>query len=655
MHDDLSRRALLRITGMTAASAALASGCSFLQTAPTKKKGPGAGASDAKEAPALAAQVKAGKLPPLAERLPAKPMMLEPLNEKGQYGGILQYGAIDRNFAANTYLTWTSLVEWTPTVPPEPGPALAESWEVENEGRAFVFHLRKGLKWSDGEPFTTDDLMFAYHDVWSNKEINPIFPSWLSGGGKPPKFIQVDKQTLRVEYEIPNGLLLRNLCFQGVAHDLLHPAHYLKQFHQKYVSAAELEQKMKKYGSATWMDLYAGRHDIWLNADFPVLAPWKIVQPLTSAGNTARVERNPYYWKVDPEGRQLPYIDGAVFTILTSETLGLRASSGRIDLEFGDVDTASLPLLLQKEESEPYKVLRWTPDGSFAAINLNASHPDPVLRKLFADVQFRAGLSHSINRPEMNDALLAGQGTMTHPCAQPEDTYFIKGMGERYTEFDLVKANEYLDGAGLTKRGSDGFRLRPDGKRMKLVATTFDTGGGVPMVTALEYAKRYFAKAGIDLAIRMISRTLWYQQIPQGDYDIAGYPTAGYLWDIDALWYVPTNGLTYWAPKYGQWYSDPNGKFSMKPDGDIRRLQILFDELQRTVDDKGRLQLGQEILKLHDKNVWIIGTVRPPFIPVTISEDLRNIPEKGIVSFRANGEAAMNMPQVFFVNADKHP
>jgi peptide/nickel transport system substrate-binding protein len=650
MHDDLSRRGLLRIAGMTAASAALASGCSLLSTAPTKKKGPTAGAAGAKEAPALAAQVEAGKLPPLPQRLPAKPMVVEPLSEKGQYGGILRYGTIDRGWAANTYLTWTSLVEWTPTTPPEPGPALAESWEIENDGRVFVFHLREGLKWSDGKPFTTDDLMFAYNDVFLNEELNPVFPAFLSSAGKPAKFVQVDKQTLRMEFEVPNGLLLRMLCFQGMSHDLLHPAHYMKQFHKKYASPADLKAAMKKYSAATWMDLYAGRHDIWLNAAFPVLAPWKISQPLTSAGTTARVERNPYYWKVDPDGRQLPYIDGAVFTVLTEETLGLRAASGDLDLDLGGVNVKSRPLLLQREESEPYKVLRYTPDGYFYAVNLNQSHPDPVLRKLFSDVQFRAGLSHSINRQEMNDALLAGQGTMKHPCAQPEDPYFIEGMGERYTAFDLAKANEYLDDAGLTRRGSNGFRLRPDGKPMKLVATTF----GEEQIAVLEYVKRYFAKAGIDLALRVISRTLWYEQIPQGDFDICGYPTAGYLWDIDALWYVPTNGYTYWCPKFGQWYSDPNGKFSEKPTGEIRQLQVLFDDLQREVDDQARLELGQDILELHDKNVWIIGTIRPPFIPVTVNEDLRNIPPEGVVTFRGNGEAVMNMPQVFYANPDKH-
>ncbi len=654
MASNFSRRDLMKVGGGALVGGTMLSACSFLSTDPKKKAGPSKAASGAKEAPMLAEQVKAGKLSPLAERIPKKPMVVKPLQGPGVYGGMLQRAQIDRNFSSNQYMTWASLVEWTPTTPPEPGPGLAESWEIEDGGKAYVFHLRDGLKWSDGEPFTTDDLMFVYENVYTNPEHYPVFPTWLTAGGKPAKFVQVDKQTIRFEFAAPHGLLLKYLCFMGASGDLLHPRHYLKQFHPRFVDKTKLAALLKEYKVATWQDLYGNRRSIWLNPDYPVLGPWRVTKPISGSGNTATVERNPYYWKVDPDGRQLPYIDGAVFTVLPGETLGLRASNGQLDLAAWDIQSAVIPLLIENEEAKPYKVLRWTPDGMFSAVNLNQSHPDPVLRRLFQNVEFRAGLSHAINRQEMNDALLAGQGIMTHPCAQPEDPYFVKGMGERFTEFDLDKANEYLDSAGLTRRGSDGRRLRPDGRPLKLIATTFEVGVGVAMVDVLEYVRRYWAKVGITMSIKNISNTLWYQQIPQGNYDIAGYPPAGYLWDIDSLWYVPTSGLTYWAPKYGNWYGDPKGKFSMKPEGEIRQLQVLYDELKQTADDQARLQIGQEVLKLHDKNVWIIGTVKPPFTPVVVSEDLGNVREKAVASFRTHYEAAMDLSQLYFKNPDRH-
>jgi peptide/nickel transport system substrate-binding protein len=198
------------------------------------------------------------------------------------------------------------------------------------------------------------------------------------------------------------------------------------------------------------------------------------------------------------------------------------------------------------------------------------------------------------------------------------------------------------------------MRLRPDGKPMQLVATTFQVGVGVDNVDLLEYVKRYWAAVGVDIAIKNIAQTLWYSSVAQGKNDILVYPPAGYLWDIDSLWYIPTNGLTYWAPRYGNWYGDPKGQFSAKPEGDIRQLQVLYDQLLQAPDDATRMDLGRQILRLHDKNVWIIGTVQPPFSPVVVSEDLINVPEKGVASFRTHYEAAMNLPQISFKNPDKH-
>ncbi|WP_460666476.1 ABC transporter substrate-binding protein [Kribbella swartbergensis] len=636
---------------------AVLSACSFLETDPAKKgRGtPPAGANlkGAKESPMLAERVKAGKLPPLEQRIPKNPMVVKPLTEPGVYGGTLQRAQVDRNFSSNQYMTWAGLVEWTATVPAEVGPGLAHKWEVLDDGRTYVFHLREGLKWSDGHPFTTDDLMYTYNDIYLNKEINPVFPTWLTSGGKPVKFVQVDELTIRFEFETPHSLLLKFLCFMGTANSLLHPSHYMRKVHPNHAEKAALQAEMKKAKVTTWQDLYDQRRNIWTNADYPVLGPWMMERPV-AGGTAATIVRNPYYWKVDEQGRQLPYIDRAVFTILPAEPLGLRAANGQIDLATWDIPSAVIPQLMQNEESKPYKVLRWTPDGLFSSVNLNQSHPDPVLRALFGKIDFRAGLSHAINRDEINQALLAGQGRIQHPCAQPEDPYFEEGMGQRFIEFDVAKANEYLDKAGLTARDGKGMRLRPDGKPMKLIATTFQIGVGVENVDMLEYVKRHWAEVGIDMAIKNISPTLWYSSVPQGKNDILAYPPAGYLWDIDSLWYVPTNGLTYWAPRYGNWYGDPNGQFSAKPEGDIRQLQVLYDQLLQAPNEEKRLELGRQILRLHDKNVWIIGTVQPPFWPVVVSEDLANVPERGLASFRTHYEASMNLSQIFFRHPDQH-
>ncbi|MGH3490360.1 MAG: ABC transporter substrate-binding protein [Actinopolymorphaceae bacterium] len=653
-----SRRELLalcRSLGGAAAGAYALTGCSFLSTDPDKAAGPAAAARGAKEAPMLAELVKTGKLPELSARLPKDPLVVKPLNEAGVYGGTMQRGQIDLNGDGLQYMGWAGLVEWSPTTPPEPSPGVAASWEVQDDGRTYVFHLREGVRWSDGEPFTTDDVMYVYENVYLNEELNPVFPGWLSTAGKPGKFVQEDKQTFRIEFAAPHGLLLKYLCFVGLAggvNPLLQPKHYMSAFHPDIAGKDKVDALLEEAGVDAWVDHYHARHDHWKNADLPVLGAWRITKE--PKGNNATAERNPFYWKVDPAGRQLPYIDGASYTFLDQEAFGLRAANGQVDLAAWDLSYQSAPLLIRNAEEKGYRFLRWKPDGLFHALNLNQSHPDPVLRELFQDINFRAGVSQAINREEMRDALFAGQGRLQHPCAQPEDPYYLDGMGMRFTAFDEARANDLLDQAGLAARDDDGMRLRPDGKPMKLVAQTFTIGVGVPSIQILEFVKRYWAKVGIDMAIKNVSAELWYASIWHGDFDLNCYVPAGYLWDIDSLWYIPTSGLTYWAPKYGNWYGDPEGKWSMKPEGDIRQLQVLYDELVQQADDAKRLALGQEILKLHDKNVWIIGTVQSAFAPVVVSGDMGNVRDDAVASYRTLYEAAMDLSQLYFKHPDQH-
>lgn len=660
---NLSRRDLMRAGGFAAGGAALSaiSGCGFFSTEPKKDTGPVAG-EDAKESLMLTEQVKAGKLPPLKQRLPENPLVVQPQSEVGRFGGTAQRGQIDPNADGMQYIGFASLVEWSPTTPPRPSPALAESWDVEDEGRTYVFHLRKGVKWSDGEPFTTDDLMYVYEHVFLNETLSPVFPVWLSTNGTPGRFVQVDEHTLRIEFADPHGLLLEYMCFCGTWNNgglqyTLQPKHYMSQFHEDIAGKDEVKAMVKEAKNDSWADFYLEKRDHWKNPELPVLSPWKIERPSGTSGNTAEAVRNPYYWKVDPDGRQLPYIDRAMFTFLDGETLGLRAAAGDIDMAAWDLSFQSSPLLIENQKDNGYRFLRWKPDGLFHAVYLNMSHPDPVLRELFNDINFRAGFSHAINRSEIRDALFAGQGRIAHPCAQPEDPYFIDGMGQRFIEFDVDKANDYLDKAGLTKRDSEGMRLRPDGKPMKLLAQTFDIGVGVPMIDVLEFVSRFLGQVGIDMEPKQISSTLWYDgngDVATGEFDILGYVPAGYLWDIDSLWYVPTNGLTYWAPKYGIWYGDKGSEFAMEPKGEIRQTQLLYDQLQAEADRDARIRVGQEILKLHDENVWIIGTVQSPFAPVVVSEDLGNVREDAVASYRTGYEMAMDPAQLYFRNPEEH-
>ena len=282
MTANMSRRNLLKAGGGVVA-ASLLPGCSALSTEPEKKGGASAAAAtDAKEAPMLAERVKAGKLPALEKRLPAKPLVLKPLSEAGVYGGTMQRGQADPGRNDLDYAAWAGLVEWSPTTPPKPQPGLAESWEIENDGKVYVFHLRQGVKWSDGQEFSTDDLMFVYQYFWDNGSLDG-FPSWLAPGGQKAKWTAPDKYTLRMEFAAPNGLLLQNLCFIGAAQAVLQPKHYLSKFHPKFTDAAKLKALLKQHRQDTWENLYQAMRDKWKNPERPVLGAWKLTKAMPAA------------------------------------------------------------------------------------------------------------------------------------------------------------------------------------------------------------------------------------------------------------------------------------------------------------------------------------------------------------------------------------
>ncbi|WP_152363119.1 ABC transporter substrate-binding protein [Microlunatus speluncae] len=649
---DPTRRDLLRLGGGALVSAPLLAGCSLLSTDPANKPAPSAAGDQngAKEAPALAEQVKAGKLPPLAERLPKNPMIAQPVQEVGAYGGTLRFGAAGEDPSAITHPARSGLVEWNLdcTAPQE---GLAEKWEIVDDGRTYVFQLREGLKWSDGEPFGPDDLIFLYDHVYGNKTLTPAPTSWLAADGKQAEFAKIDDHRFSISYDKPNSLLLKYLCFAAIAIDLIKPAHYLKQFHPDFVELAKLKKLAKDEGYPSWNDLFVAKDSLWKNPERPVLGAWKLTKPTDTKNANATAERNPYFWKVDPDGRQLPYIDKLSWTFTEPENLILQTANGQYDLNMG-VGIAATPILAEKAEEKGFEVRRWQSDGWFVVVNLNQSHTDPVIRSLFANLDVRAALSHAINRDEINEALLAGQGTTDQPCGQKEDEYFEEGMGKRFVEYDVAQANSLLDKAGLTARDGDGMRLRPDGKKLRLTLTCFEFLGGVNAIDVFEFVRRYWREVGIAMEIKVISPELWYASVGHGEMDIMGYVHVGYRWDIDPLWYVPALGLSYWAPRFGNWYANPNDEYAEEPTGDLRQLQILYDQLIAEVDDAKRIEHGRQILRLHDQNLWVIGTVRPPFEPVVVSKELINVPQLAVTSHRS-GDVATTC-QLFFRNPENH-
>lgn len=598
------------------------------------------------EAPMLAEQVEAGTIPAVDDRLPSNPMEITPWEEIGTYGGTLNralVGPADGN-GWRTIAT-DALFEWEMGAA-VPIPSLAESISTNDDNTVHTITIRDGLKWSDGEPFTTDDIVFYYEAVLQRDELGAVArnQTWKSVAGIPTEVVKVDDLNVEFRFGAPFALLQQLLAYYG--DEMLMPAHYMSKFHPDFATEDDLQAEVDAAGVDDWTQLFIQKYNVFLNADLPVMNPWKV--DVAFPANQMVASRNPYYWKVDTDGNQLPYIDEIVTDLIEeSQAITLRASAGDIDFQYRHIRFSDIALLVENAEANGYQVLRWADTTGWFSLYMNQSHADPVMRELMQNLDFRVGLSHAINRGEMNEILYLGTGEISHPAGLAGDPYFVEGFGQRYLEYDVDKANELLDGIGLSERDSEGYRLRSDGERLSLTISTYPFETGASSVDGYELVASYWEAVGVQTIIDLKERALWTDYTTGNEHDVAGYLTASVLWNINPTWYVPTNSGTYWAPLYGAYYSS-GGEGGEEPPELYKHLQDLYDELTVTLDPEANLAIGQEILQIHDENIFMIGTVKTPFQPVIVNNNLGNVVIDGVADFRLRHEGQSKFYQLFF-------
>jgi len=607
------------------------------------------------ESPMTAALVKEGKLPPVEQRLPKNPIVVKPLEEVGVYGGTLRrawmgpgdrWGIAKICYDANNLMRWASdsktILPW-----------LVEKYTISKDGRVFTFKLREGLKWSDGQPMTTDDVIFWYEDVIGNEELTPTFPSAFVQDGVRAKFVKVDNYTFRIEFKNPNPMFIYTFPTQGWFIDnskgsfaFYAPKHYLMQFHPKYTPKDKIEALAKQKGFNKWYELFQFMIDYIQNPDLPTMSPWKIVSKSPNEPVFV-MERNPYYPVVDTEGNQLPYIDRVVhYLVSDAEMINMKAVAGEIDFQARHMRLPNYTLFMQNKEKGNYRILVWrTGTGADPAIYLNQNVKDPVKRKLFQDVRFRQALSLAINREEINKILFFGLGVPMQAAIPPGSAYYDKAWAQAYAQYDPGRAKILLDAMGL-KVGKDGFRIGSDGKPIELVVS-FTTYPGSANMSTMELIKSYWEAIGIKTIIKQVDRSLYTTQCNSGDIEIG-------VWVLDRMSNVAispgrllgtwTDGP--WAPLYARWYWT-KGQEGEEPTGDIRKIYDLWDEFNRTVDARKRDTIIRQIIALHRKNIWIIGTVGGIPQLVIVNNKLRNVPD-GILWDDPFRSELNSFPEQFF-------
>ena len=603
------------------------------------------------EAPMLRVKVAAGELPPVEKRLPEEPLVIVPVEEIGRYGGTWHrawLGPADK--WGPEKVTAEGLLRYSPDGT-KVLPNLVKSWKVSDDARVFTFYLRKGVKWSDGVPFTADDILFYYEDELLNKELTPVLgKDWrpVEEGGMGGKVEKVDDYTVRFTFEKPYGLFLINCAYSyRLFYD---PKHYLKQFHPRYTPLDKLEKMAKEAGFTYWYELFHSKADSgWWdeNPDHPTLRAWKVTVP--SPATRMVMERNPYYWKVDPEGNQLPYIDRIIHdTVSDIEMINFKAMTGEIDMQQRHILNQNYTLFMKNKGEGDYRVVKWTAGvGADPLIMININCPDPVLRKIFENDKFRKALSLAINREEINELCYLGMGEPRQASIISGAPYFSEEWEKAYAEYDPEKANALLDEMGLTNRDREGFRLRPDGKTLA-VTIEFTPAFGA-WADALELIKEYWKAVGIKVAIKSEERSLLWKRTQANEHEISvWYMDRQAAWLAAPQWIVPVGvAHCYWAPEYGRWYAT-EGKAGERPTGDVAKLQEIYDKIKVTADEKEREHLAKEIIKLHIKNLWLIGTVGELPRVVVVKNNFRNVPEKLIQDDPLRTPGNANPQQFFF-------
>ena len=605
----------------------------------------------AQETSFWAMEVQSGDLPPIAERLPEVPLVVD-MEAKGRSFGT--QGGTLRTLVSRTkdvrqmvVYGYARLVGYAPDYSLYPD--ILRDFEVF-EDRRYVLHLRPGHKWSDGHPFTSEDFRYWWENVVNNDEITPTGPpDFMFVDGNLGSVTFPDAHTVVFEWPTPNSNFLPLLA-QASPPFIYRPAHYLRQFHLDFAETESLAEEVRRARVKSWAALHNKRDNLYKfdNPALPTLQPW-----INASGRSSRqlFVRNPYYHRIDARGVQLPYIDVVEMTIVSAGLIAAKANAGEVDLQARGLDFPDISIL-KKGESDggDYRTLLWANGAaSQIAIYPNLNFRDPVWREVMRDVRFRRALSMGIDRRMINRALyfgLAHEGGMTalssSPLHDPADL-------TSWATLDVKRANALLDEMGLTGRTPAGIRKLADGRPMEFVIET--AGERQEVENALAIVTDTWRELGIKLIMRPLDRDILRNRVYAGVSMAAiwfgwdnGLPTPA----TSPKYLAPTNQEFFAWPKWGQYYQT-SGSAGEAPDmKDPKRLMQLADDWSHTFDPAQRSVIWREMLDIHADQQYAIGILSEAPQPVVVSKQMRNVPETGIWAFEPGAHFGIHRIDEFY-------
>lgn len=601
-----------------------------------------------KQAPMLDVLEAQKVIPTLEERLSNTPMVIK-APEAGIYGGTWNRAAKAGGDDANQIKVWAHepLVRWTENWG-GPIPNVAQSWEVSSDGKDIIFYLREGMKWSDGHLFTSEDIVFWYEAYASDPNLKGM-PSFMIVGGEPGKVEALGDYAVKFSFVAPAGRFIRAIAGPDGNWITHFPKHYFAQFHPSY--NPEAENLAKEMGFDSWTQLWTAKGgSLWgigrYNAEIPVLHAWKPETTMTGNSTTFTVVRNPYYWKVDEQGRQLPYIDRITYTFFQDvQSMVLAAAGGQIDMQGRHINAVidNKAFLYDNQEKGNYHLIDMEQAGNNSAVlmlNLNANNE--VLNTIFNDVDFRIAISHAINRQKIIDTLYLGQTKAHQPAPIKGSEFYDETFSTQYTEYDIEKAQEMLDALGY-KLDQNGRRIGPDGNPISFTVITIPPGDeGQFIVEDLN-------KIGIGAQLRVVARDLLEETINANTHDaVIWFGEGGIDPYSDMRNYFPYNTNSWFAPKWAKWYVSGGTNGEKPSDEKILKQFELWDTILITTDTQEQARLMKQLLELSADLFYCIGiSTYPPSFAV-VSNRMYNVPQSMFSGWQFVEPASVN-PQIFYL------
>jgi len=610
------------------------------------------------ESPFLGELVDEGRLPPVHERVGPEPVVMEGIDGIGRYGG--SWYRVASSEADVGVIAWrlagVNLLRWSPLGYPLK-PHLAKSWEASDNGREYTVHLRRGVRWSDGHPFTAEDILYWWEAEVLHFNQNP---DWMIIRGELGEVERIDDFTVRFVFPHPHGLFPERMAENA----FWAPAHYLRAFHPEWGDRDKIEAMRRLQGVPSAQAAYFRLKD-FKNPEHPRLWPWIPRSHQTTP--PFEFVRNPYYYVVDVEGNQLPYLDRVLFGVRSEGMISVTAAAGDISMQLRHIRYDDYTLYMEEGSRNGFEVYHWFPTHRSEFVvypNLNRridpERPETKWKHEYLNKKkFRQALSLAMDREEIIKGHFNGQTEPAQLDPGPNSPFHNPRLFNSFVEHDPKRARKLLDEIGLNRLDGEGFRTFPDGTRMTWYLYVTDYTGTGPSQFLIDQ----WAEVGVRVILRQMARSLWQRLQSSMRHDFSVWTGASEFYPlVKPRNFVPVEMHSFYAPGFAAWYSF--GGLYGNPEADVRPLaieppedhplrrsmEVLDEALSFTTAEEQR-RVFSEALEIAAENLWHVNTSTSPPQLVIVQNGFRNVPRNAVVGASFSTPANAGIETYFYENA----